>query len=114
MYIESIRLRVYQSLARAYAVTVQCAAASAPSKNSPGTYATCCKQHAATAAAKPPVKPAVVKPAVVKPAVLKSRFPKLLATGQSHQGQWKFIDYNTDTQKVPSVSKQLRVRFCTI
>jgi hypothetical protein len=30
---------------RAYAVTVPCAAACAPFKNSPGTYATCCKQH---------------------------------------------------------------------
>ena len=41
--------------ARAYAVTAPCAAACAPFKNSPGTYATCCKQHAATA--KPAVKP---------------------------------------------------------
>ena len=39
-----VRLRT----ALAYAVTT-CAAACAPFKNSPGTYATCCKQHSATA-----------------------------------------------------------------
>jgi hypothetical protein len=55
-------------LARAYAAAVPCASACAPFKNSPGTYATCCKQHAATAAAAKP------KPPAAKPAVLKSRF----------------------------------------
>ncbi|MGA7899203.1 MAG: hypothetical protein WCA39_10115 [Nitrososphaeraceae archaeon] len=62
-------------MARAYALTVHCAAACAPFKSSsPYTYATCCKQHAT--APKPPIKPAAVKPAV-----LKSRFPKPLTTG---------------------------------
>ena len=43
--------------ARAYAVTpAPCAAACAPFKNSPATYATCCKQHAA-AVPKPAAKP---------------------------------------------------------
>lgn len=48
--------------ARAYAVTpVPCAPACAPFKNSPATYATCCKQHAAAKpAAKPAPKPATL------------------------------------------------------
>jgi hypothetical protein len=81
-------------LARAYAATT-CSLQCAPFKNSPGTYATCCKQHAATAAARPPIKPAVIK----------SRFPKPLTTGQLHQGQVKKVDdinkkANTLTQKL--------------
>ena len=56
-------------MARAYAVTVQCAAACTPFKNSDTTYATCCKQHAATAAVapKPPIRPAVLKSKLLKP-----------------------------------------------
>ena len=56
-------------MARAYAVTVQCAAACTPFKNSDATYVTCCKQHAATAAAapKPPIRPAVLKSQLLKP-----------------------------------------------
>ena len=70
-----------------------CAAACAPFKSSPGTYATCCKQHAATAAAAP--KPAL-KPTAVKPGVLKSRFPKPLTTGQLQQGQVTKVGDNLD------------------
>ena len=68
---------MYQSLARAYALTVQCAAACAPFKSSPATYATCCKQHAATARApQAPVRPAGFRTATVKPVVIKSKLPK--------------------------------------
>lgn len=64
-------------------MTVPCSVQCAPFKISPATYATCCKQHAATAAAAKPK---------AKPAVLKSRFPKPLTTGQLQQGQVKFVD----------------------
>ena len=60
-------------------------AACTPSKNSPGTYATCYKQHSATVA-KPPIKPTAVNPGVIK-----SRFPKPLTTGALQQGQVKFV-----------------------
>jgi hypothetical protein len=48
----------YRDISHAFAA---CASACTPFKNSPGTYATCCKQHAANA---PP-----------KPAPISSRFP---------------------------------------
>jgi hypothetical protein len=75
-------------LARAYAVTpLPCAAACAPFKTSPATYATCCKQHAATAAA--PKAPTV--PAGFRTGVVKSALPKPLTTGQLQQGQVKKV-----------------------
>jgi hypothetical protein len=92
---------VYQSLARAYAFTVQCAAACVPFKSSPATYATCCRQHAATA----PAKPAVLKsrfPAAspltsfqkANPLpVTKSKVTKPKTADQLHQGQVTFADY---------------------
>ena len=90
---------VYQSLARAYAVTVPpCAAACAPFKSSPATYATCCKEHAATAAAAP--KP-IPQPAKTKPVsnIIKSKLPKPPSTGELHQGQVTFYDNLLKTQR---------------
>jgi hypothetical protein len=77
-------------LARAYAVTpLACAAACAPFKSSPATYATCCKQHAANAP-----KPAIPQPAATKPVskVIKSTLPKPPSTTALHQGQMTFYD----------------------
>jgi hypothetical protein len=87
-------------LARAYAVTVPCAAACAPFKSSPATYATCCKQHAANAP-----KP---KPVAAKPAVLTSRFPKPLTTGQLQQGQVRRVDdYNSSQNTATQALRKL-------
>jgi len=93
----------FSEYARAYAVA-PCAAACTPFKGSPGTYATFCKQHAATAsAAKPkvvPARPAGFRTATLTPfqkanplPVTKSKAPKPLTTGQLHQGQVKFVDF---------------------
>lgn len=64
--------------ARAYATTpVPCAAACAPFKNSPGTYATCCKQHAVP---KPAAKPKTGSVTYPLNAVVKSTRPKSPST----------------------------------
>ena len=76
-----------------------CAAACAPFKSSPATYATCCKQHAANAP-----KP---KPVAAKPGVLKSRFPKPVSVTELHQGQVQRVDANLDTQRTHPAFKQL-------
>ena len=64
-------------MACAYAVTAPCAAACAPFKSSPATYATCCKQHAANA---PKPKPVAAKAPIVptgfRTATIKSKLPK--------------------------------------
>ena len=101
-----------------------CASACAPFKNSPGTYATCCKQHAATAAAakpkpKPvvPARPAGFRTATVAPTtafqkknplpVTKSKAPKPASTHQLQNDQVKKASddtnstANTETQKNP-------------
>ena len=97
---------VQKSLACAYAVTAQCAATCAPFKSSPGTYATCCKRHAATAAAapKPPIRPA----AAAKPAVLNSRFPKPFSTGKLQQDQVAGKITKADDTNSPDYLKTLR------
>lgn len=56
----------YADLARAYASST-CSDQCAPFKNSPGTYDTCCKQHAANAP-KPAATPAPTKFAPITPA----------------------------------------------
>ena len=66
-------------------MTVPCSAQCAPFKSSPATYATCCKQHAATA--------------VAKRGVLKSRFPKPLTTGQLQQSQVQKVAGSLDQWK---------------
>ncbi len=83
---------ITKQTAFAYAAA-PCASTCAPFVSSPGTYATCCKQHAATAAApKAPVRPAGFRTATVKPAVVKSKAPK-------PQSAFKLIDDNFDTLK---------------
>jgi len=106
-----------------------CASACAPFKNSPGTYATCCKQHAATAAAakpkpKPvvPARPAGFRTATVAPTtafqkknplpVTKSKAPKPASTHQLQNDQVKKAsdtnsDDNVKTQKTKNPVQQL-------
>ena len=79
---------------RAYA-PAPCAAACNPFKNSPGTYATWCKQHAATVAA----RKAPVPPPGFRTTVVKSKLPKPLTTGQLHQGQVKKVVGTLDTER---------------
>ena len=78
----------------AYAVTpAPCAAACAPFKNSPATYQTCCKQHAANA-------PKTVTPAQTD--VIKSALPKPPSTA----GMIDYVDYIPNTGTTGSFKPQ--------
>ena len=70
-------------------------AACNPFKNSPGTYATWCKQHVATVGA----RKAPVPPPGFRTTVVKSKLPKPLTTGQLHQGQVKKVVGTLDTRE---------------
>ena len=72
-------------LARAYALTVQCAAHVRRLRTAPEHMPRAISniQHMR---AKPPIRPAAVNPGVIK-----SRFPKPLTTGALQQGQVKFV-----------------------
>ena len=93
----AVRLQAVSSLARANAVTVQCAATCAPFASSPGTYATCCKQHAVNKAV--PKPPAGFRTATVTPVtpfqkknplpVVKSKAPKPASTTALQNAQVK-------------------------
>jgi len=108
-------LKFFEGPRYAYAGAA-CASACAPFKNSPGTYATCCKQHAATAAAakpKVPARPAGFRTATLTPfqkanplPVTKSKAPKPASTHQLQNDQVKKVadtnkPENVDTQKDP-------------
>jgi hypothetical protein len=94
-FIQGYTSRAYATYA--YVAAPACAAACDPFKNSPGTWATCCKQHAATAAQaakpKPTTQPALSAVQKANPApVVKAVTPKPKTVGQLHQGQMTFYD----------------------
>ena len=71
--------RAYYAYATAPAAPIPCAAACNPFKNSPQTYAICCKQHPRPVAPKPP--------AGFRSKLIKSKLPKNPSTGELQQGQ---------------------------
>jgi hypothetical protein len=115
-------LKFFEGPRYAYAAA-PCASACAPFASSPGTYATCCKQHAATAAAakpKVPARPAGFRTATLTPfqkanplPVLKSRFPKPPSTHKLQNDQVKKVsddtnsNDNVNTQKTKNPVQQL-------